>query len=93
MLTEDALRLRIVVGFEAPGGFEPSHKGFADLSLTTWVRRQKTHSLHGQITPQVTEQQMRTLVPPVVSNKNPATKWIVDSGAQKRSCIEPLFFL
>ena len=24
---------------EAPGGFEPSHKGFADLSLTTWVRR------------------------------------------------------
>ncbi len=25
---------------EAPGGFEPSHKGFADLSLTTWVRRQ-----------------------------------------------------
>ncbi len=31
------------VGFtansEAPGGFEPPHKGFADLSLTTWVRR------------------------------------------------------
>jgi hypothetical protein len=26
---------------EAPGGFEPPHKGFADLSLTTWVRRQK----------------------------------------------------
>src|SRR3972149_2318762 len=26
--------------FEAPGGFEPPHKGFADLSLTTWVRRQ-----------------------------------------------------
>jgi hypothetical protein len=25
---------------EAPGGFEPPHKGFADLSLTTWVRRQ-----------------------------------------------------
>jgi hypothetical protein len=25
--------------FEAPGGFEPPHKGFADLSLTTWVRR------------------------------------------------------
>ena len=24
---------------EAPGGFEPPHKGFADLSLTTWVRR------------------------------------------------------
>ena len=26
---------------EAPGGFEPPHKGFADLSLTTWVRRQR----------------------------------------------------
>src|SRR5436190_21093801 len=25
---------------EAPIGFEPMHKGFADLSLTTWVRRQ-----------------------------------------------------
>jgi hypothetical protein len=25
---------------EAPDGFEPPHKGFADLSLTTWVRRQ-----------------------------------------------------
>ena len=24
---------------EAPIGFEPMHKGFADLSLTTWVRR------------------------------------------------------
>ena len=24
---------------EAPGGLEPPHKGFADLSLTTWVRR------------------------------------------------------
>ena len=27
------------VEIEAPGGFEPPHKGFADLSLTTWVRR------------------------------------------------------
>ena len=25
---------------EAPSGFEPLHKGFADLSVTTWVRRQ-----------------------------------------------------
>ena len=24
---------------EAAIGFEPMHKGFADLSLTTWVRR------------------------------------------------------
>ena len=26
-------------GFEAPIGIEPMYKGFADLSLTTWVRR------------------------------------------------------
>ena len=25
---------------EATGGIEPPHKGFADLSLTTWVRGQ-----------------------------------------------------
>jgi hypothetical protein len=31
---------------EAAIGFEPMHRGFADLSLTTWVRRlkQKTAS-------------------------------------------------
>jgi hypothetical protein len=23
---------------EAPAGFEPAHKGFADLRLTTWLR-------------------------------------------------------
>ena len=28
---------------EATGGFEPPHKGFADLSLTTWVRRRGVH--------------------------------------------------
>ena len=26
-------------GLEAPGGFEPPHRSFADCSLTTWVRR------------------------------------------------------
>jgi hypothetical protein len=26
---------------EAAIGFEPMHRGFADLSLTTWVRRLK----------------------------------------------------
>ena len=38
---------------EAPGGFEPPHKGFADLSLTTWVRRQcdRTHPSKIQIKP------------------------------------------
>jgi hypothetical protein len=26
-------------GLEAPSGFEPLHRSFADCSLTTWVRR------------------------------------------------------
>ena len=30
---------------EAPGGIEPPHKGFADLSLTTWVRRQSAENI------------------------------------------------
>jgi hypothetical protein len=28
---------------EAPGGFEPPHRSFADCSLTTWVRRHGRH--------------------------------------------------
>ena len=28
---------------KAPTGFEPVHKGFADLSLTTWVRRRSLY--------------------------------------------------
>jgi hypothetical protein len=30
---------------KAPTGFEPVHKGFADLSLTTWVRRRISLSI------------------------------------------------
>ena len=26
---------------EAPGGFEPPYRGFADLCLTTWLRRRE----------------------------------------------------
>ena len=57
--------------FEAPGGFEPPHKGFADLSLTTWVRRRNSNiALH-------------TYAPPLGRHaesypgrkQNPATWW------------------
>ncbi len=30
---------------EARAGIEPAHKGFADLSLTTWVPRLTAHTL------------------------------------------------
>ncbi len=30
---------RSELGLEAPSGFEPLHRSFADCSLTTWVRR------------------------------------------------------
>src|ERR1700739_934479 len=33
---------------EARGGIEPTHKGFADLSLTTWVPRLETYILLNQ---------------------------------------------
>ena len=33
---------------EARVGIEPTHKGFADLSLTTWVPRLETYILHHQ---------------------------------------------
>jgi hypothetical protein len=36
---------------EAAIGFEPMHRGFADLSLTTWVRRPKQEpATHERIT-------------------------------------------
>ena len=30
---------RLLINLEARAGIEPAHKGFADLSLTTWVPR------------------------------------------------------
>src|SRR2546422_10674870 len=42
--TSFATPAEIDVPSEAPGGFEPPHKGFADLSLTTWVRRRSKQS-------------------------------------------------
>jgi hypothetical protein len=37
--TLEVTGLAVLLGVEATSGFEPLHKGFADLSLTTWVRR------------------------------------------------------
>ena len=34
-----AARSELLKGLEARAGIEPAHKGFADLSLTTWVPR------------------------------------------------------
>ena len=39
-IIKSQLIIHIPQFIEAPSGFEPLHKGFADLSLTTWVRRQ-----------------------------------------------------
>ncbi len=33
------IRSKLLKGLEARAGIEPAHKGFADLSLTTWVPR------------------------------------------------------
>ncbi len=36
-----------VLNLEVPGGFEPPHKGFADLCLTAWLRNQKMVEVTG----------------------------------------------
>ena len=35
----------LLTGLEARAGIEPAHKGFADLSLTTWVPRLDTSTV------------------------------------------------
>jgi hypothetical protein len=37
--TLDEFAPKLLKGLEARAGIEPAHKGFADLSLTTWVPR------------------------------------------------------
>ena len=38
---KSAHAVRMGALLEAPSGFGPEHKGFADLRLTTWLRRQE----------------------------------------------------
>jgi hypothetical protein len=60
---------------EAPSGFEPLHKGFADLSLTTWVRRQINFQLSifkVQFGSSNFDNIQNTKSP---QNKNPAVRW------------------
>src|SRR6266853_5766945 len=60
----------IFYSIEAPEGFEPTHKGFADLSLTTWVRRQ--HNGEGCLLLRPTGDE-GNLLP--AQKKSPATWW------------------
>jgi hypothetical protein len=58
---------------EAPRGFEPRHKGFADLSLTTWVRR--------HIHEEGKKSAFANHFLPSCLKQNPATWWDVGGGA------------
>jgi hypothetical protein len=41
MLEKEKTLNELRVYLEAASGFEPLNRGFADLCLTTWLRRQK----------------------------------------------------
>ncbi len=46
-LVEIVRRSEGILGMEARVGIEPTHKGFADLSLTAWVPRHLEHCTAG----------------------------------------------
>ena len=43
------MQAKLLRGLEARAGIEPAHKGFADLSLTTWVPRLGPYTSHSTL--------------------------------------------
>ncbi len=66
--------------FEAPSGFEPLHKSFADFSLTTWVRRHR-----------IILSTSKRLFFDYTDNKSPATFSVTAAGlfVERETGLEP----
>ena len=49
MKFRELAEMRVLEKLEARAGIEPAHKGFADLSLTTWVPRLGPETSHSAV--------------------------------------------
>jgi hypothetical protein len=86
MRSQYPTRPEITMGIaEAPDGFEPPNKGFADLSLTTWVRRHRVPGPPGNLSCRCGQGDYSC----PERNKTPPPGGIGGGGATlKRKCIE-----